>query len=310
MCLDPRVFAIGLDADDRFGVFGSMLDLTHQERVLGTPIAENAMTGVALGAALCGLRPIHVHLRNDFLLVAMDQIANYVAKWEDMFDQQVRVPLVIRSIIGRGWGCGAQHSQSLHGLFAQIPGLKVVMPATPYDAKGLFLAAVKDDSPVLFFEHRWLYKDTGSVPAEPYTLPLGKAQYLHRGNRATVVCASLATVHTRQACAQHELDVDLIDLRTIKPLDTELILESVARTGRLLVVDYDFPFGGLAAEICAVVAERAHDRLIAPPRRLTVPDRGMPSSGRLERAYYPTPDQIAARLRQLMDAPCGTAAPV
>ncbi len=300
MRLDPRVFAIGLDADDKFGVFGSMADLTHRERVLGTPISENAMTGVALGAALSGLRPIHVHLRNDFLLVAMDQIANYVAKWEDMFDRQVRVPLVIRSIIGRGWGCGAQHSQSLHGLFAQIPGLKVVMPSTPYDAKGLFLSSVKDDSPVLFLEHRWLYKDTGNVPEAMYTIPLGKGQRLHRGDGLTIVATSLAARHAWKACETEGLDVDLIDPRTIKPLDTELILESVARTGRLLVVDYDFPFGGFAAEVCALVVEKAFDCLAAPPQRMCFPDRGMPSSGVLERAYYPTPERIAAAARAML----------
>lgn len=300
MGLDPRVFAIGLDADDKFGVFGSMSGLSHPERVLGTPIAENAMTGIALGAALCGLRPIHVHLRNDFLLVAMDQIVNYVAKWEDMFDRQVRVPLVIRSIIGRGWGCGAQHSQSLHGLFAQVPGLKVVMPSTPYDVKGLFLAAVKDDSPVLFLEHRWLYKNTGDVPEAMYTLPLGKGNRLRAGSGATIVATSLAAIHALKACEEHELDVDLIDPRTVKPLDTELILESVARTGRLLVVDYDFPFGGFAAEVCSLVAEQALDVLRQPPQRLCFPDRGMPASGPLERAYYPTPDRIAAAVRTMV----------
>jgi len=300
MCLDQRVFAIGLDADDKFGVFGSMADLTHKDRVLGTPIAENAMTGVALGAALCGLRPIHVHLRNDFLLVAMDQIANYVAKWQDMFDHQVKVPLVIRSIIGRGWGCGAQHSQSLHGLFAQIPGLKVVMPSTPYDAKGLLLAAIADDSPVLFLEHRWLYKNTGSVPAQMYTLPIGKAALLRHGNALTVAATSLAAIHALKACEDHDLDVDVLDLRTVKPLDVEAITASVARTGRLLVIDYDFPFGGLAAEICAAVAERAFDSLRQPPQRLCFPDRGMPASGPLERAYYPTPDRIAGKIRSMI----------
>lgn len=297
---DRRVFAIGLDADDRFGVFGSMADLSHPERVLGTPISENAMTGVALGAALSGLRPIHVHLRNDFLLVAMDQIVNYVAKWEDMFDRQVRVPLVIRSIIGRGWGCGAQHSQALHGLFAQVPGLKVVMPSTPYDAKGLFLAAVADDSPVLFFEHRWLYKNTGDVPEELYTLPLGKCAHLHHGNGLTVVAASLAAVHARLACEARGLDVDLLDPRTIKPLDIDGIVASVRRTGRLLVVDYDFPFGGFAAEVCAQVAERAHDALVQPPQRVCFPDRGMPASGVLERAYYPNPDRLAAVMEGML----------
>lgn len=308
MQLDPRVFAIGLDADDRFGVFGSMLGLSHPERVLGTPISENAVTGVALGAALCGMRPIHVHLRNDFLLVAMDQLANYVAKWQDMFDHQVRVPLVVRSVIGRGWGCGAQHSQSLQGLFAQIPGLKVVMPSTPYDVKGLFLAAVRDDSPVLFFEHRWLYKNTGPVPADMYTVPLGTGRRLRSGGQLTVVATSLAAMHAWTACEQRDLDVDLIDPRTIKPLDTAMILESVARTGRLLVVDYDFPFGGFAAEVCALVAERAFDRLRQPPARLTFPDRGMPASGPLERAYYPTPERIGALMARLIAGEAPSAA--
>lgn len=305
---DPRVFAIGLDADDTFGVFGSMTDLAHPERVLGTPISENAMTGVALGAALSGLRPIHVHLRNDFLLVAMDQIVNYVAKWEDMFDRQVRVPLVIRSIIGRGWGCGAQHSQSLHGLFAQVPGLKVVMPSTPYDVKGLMLASVACDSPVLFLEHRWLYKNTGFVPEQIYTLPIGKARRLRAGNGLTVVAASLAAVHAQKACEANELDVDLIDPRTIKPLDIDTIVESVQRTGRLLVVDYDFPFGGFASEVCAQVTERAFAALKQPPARICFPDRGMPASGVLERAYYPTPERLAAAMQNLLDgAPIGDA---
>ncbi|GAB4149379.1 MAG: alpha-ketoacid dehydrogenase subunit beta [Planctomycetota bacterium] len=301
MRLDPRVFAIGLDADDEFGVFGTMLGLTHSERVIGTPISENAMTGVALGAALCGLRPIHVHLRNDFMLVAMDQIANYVAKWEDMFDRQVRVPLVIRSVIGRGWGCGAQHSQTLHGLFAHVPGLQVVMPATPRDAKGLLLSAVKDDSPVLFFEHRWLYKNTGPVPEEMYAIPIGRGKLVRRGNALTVVACSLALVHAMQAVDAEKLDVDLIDPRTVKPLDIELILDSVARTGRLLVVDYDFPFGGLASEIVAQCAEQAFDSLRVPPRRIAFPDRGMPASGVLERAYYPTPERLARAMRAMFE---------
>lgn len=301
MVLDPRVFAIGLDADDRFGVFGSMLDLSCPERVLGTPISENAMTGVALGAALSGMRPIHVHLRNDFLLVAMDQIVNYVAKWRDMFDNQVEVPLVIRSVAGRGWGCGAQHSQTLHGMFAQVPGLKVVTPATPYDAKGLMLAAVKDDSPVLFLEHRWLYKNTGDVPAEMYTLPLGRAAHLHHGEGLTIVAPSLAAIHALQACEDAGLDADLIDPRTIKPLDLDTIVASVERTGRLLVVDYDFPFAGFAAEVCAAVTERAFGSLTQAPRRLGFPDRGMPASGVLERRYYPTPERIAAAARALLD---------
>ncbi len=298
---DERVFAIGLDADDKFGVFGSMSNLSFPERVLGTPISENAMTGVALGAALSGMRPIHVHLRVDFMLTAMDQIVNYVAKWQDMFDHQVKVPLVIRAIVGRGWGCGAQHSQTLHGWFAHIPGLKVVTPATPYDAKGLLLSAVADDSPVLFLEHRWLYKNTGDVPEAIYTLPLGKANVLHRGERLTVVASSLAAIHALTAIEAHGLDVDLIDPRTIKPLDLDTIVASVQRTGRLCVVDYDFPFGGFGAEVCAAVTERAFASLQAPPTRIQFPDRGMPSSGVLERAYYQTPERLAAAFGALIE---------
>jgi acetoin:2,6-dichlorophenolindophenol oxidoreductase subunit beta len=300
MVHDPRVFAIGLDADDKFGVFGSMSNLSHPERVLGTPIAENAMTGVALGAALSGLRPIHVHLRVDFMLVAMDQIVNYVAKWQDMFDRQVKVPLVIRGIVGRGWGCGAQHSQTLHGWFAHIPGLKVVTPATPYDAKGLLLASIADDSPVVFLEHRWLYKNTGAVPQELYTLPLGKANVMHRGDSLTVVANSLAAVHALTAVEQHGLDVDVIDPRTIKPLDLETIAASVQRTGRLLVVDYDFPFGGFGSEVVAAVTERAFSSLKQAPQRIGFPDRGMPSSGILERAYYPNPERLAAAMTAMI----------
>lgn len=300
MGIDERVFCMGLDADDKFGVFGSMLDMDHPERILGTPISENAMTGVALGAAVTGMRPVHVHMRNDFLLVCMDQIVNYVAKWRAMFGGQVDVPLVIRSVVGRGWGCGAQHSQSLQGMFAQVPGLKVVMPSTPYDVKGLFLESVRLDEPVLFFEHRWLYKNQGPVPEEMYTIPLGKGRRVREGKGLTLVAPSLAAVHAETACREHDLDVDLIDPRTIKPLDTGLILESVRKTGRLLVVDYDFPFGGFAAEVCSLVTEQAFEYLRAAPQRIGFPEASMPASGPLERVYYPDAERIAAAAKAML----------
>ncbi|HHI79269.1 MAG TPA: alpha-ketoacid dehydrogenase subunit beta [Planctomycetes bacterium] len=300
MCLDPKVFAIGLDADDCYGVYGSMLNLSHPERVLGTPISENAMTGVALGAALTGMRPIHIHMRVDFLPVAMDQITNYVSKWKAMFGGKPKVPLVIRAVVGRGWGCGAQHSQTLHGMFAHLPGLSVVTPATPRDAKGLLLQAIALDEPVLFLEHRWLYKNEGAVPEEMYTIPLGKGQYLRRGDSLTIVAPSLAAIHSLQACEEHDLDVDLIDPRTIKPLDRELILDSVRRTGRLLVVDYDSPVCGFASEVLALVAEEAPEALLAGAQKMTFPDVPMPASGVLERRYYPDPDRIAAKAKAMI----------
>ncbi|MDB6112520.1 MAG: pyruvate/2-oxoglutarate dehydrogenase complex, dehydrogenase component beta subunit [Pedosphaera sp.] len=300
MIHDPRVFVIGLDADDKFGAFGTLLDMTHPERIIGTPISENAMTGVALGAAVSGMRPLYVHLRVDFMLLTMDQIVNYVAKWRYMTQGQVKVPIVIRAVIGRGWGCGAQHSQTLSSFFTHIPGLKVVMPSTPYDAKGLLLAAIKDDYPVISIEHRWLYKNTGGVPQELYTVPLGKGRILKSGNSLTVVATSAAVIDTLNGCEKHNLDVEVIDPRTLKPLDEGMILESVAKTGRLLVVDYDYPSCGFAAEVCAMVAEKGFASLKAPVQRYTFPESSMPASGILERAYYPNPDKIAARIKEML----------
>lgn len=300
MCLDPRVFAIGLDANDKFGVFGTMLNLTHPERVIGTPISENAVTNMALGAALSGLRPICIHLRVDFLMVAMDPIVNYIAKWRYMFQGQAKVPLVIRAVIGRGWGSGAQHSGAMQSMFAHIPGLKVVMPSTPYDVKGLFLAAVKDDYPVIFIEHRHLHKNTGHVPEEMYTIELGRGRVVREGRKLTVVATSIAVVDTLNACRQHDLDVEIIDPRTLKPLDEALILDSVRKTGRLLVVDYDFPMCGYASEICTLVAEKAFDSLRGPVHRLTFPECSMPACGVLEKAYYPNAEKIAARIKSIL----------
>ncbi len=303
MQLDERVFCLGLDADDRYAVYGTMKDLTHPERVMGTPISENACTGVALGLALSGMRPIHIHMRADFLPVAMDQICNYIAKWRDMFDDQCKVPLVIRAVIGRGWGCGAQHSQTLHGLFARLPGLKVVTPATPHDAKGLLLSAIRDDSPVLVLEHRWLFKNEGPVPEEIYFVPLGEGRRMREGRDLTIVANSLAAVHAMKACESEGIDADLIDPRCVKPLDLPLILGSVEKTGRLLVVDYDSPFGGFAAEILAQVAEAGPGILRAPARRLTFPDRSMPASGPLERRFYPDVQRIAEAAHRLCGDP-------
>jgi pyruvate dehydrogenase E1 component beta subunit len=278
-----------------------MLDMSCPERIIGTPISENAMTGVALGAALSGMRPIFIHLRVDFMMVAMDQIVNYVAKWRYMTQGQVKVPLVIRAVIGRGWGSAAQHSGTLYSMFAHIPGLKVVLPSTPYNVKGLFLAAVKEDYPVIFIEHRWLYKNTGHVPQEMYTLPLGRGEVLREGKRLTVVASSIAAIDTLNACEKDNLDVEVIDPRTVKPLDETLILESIKKTGRLLVVDYDFPVCGFASEVCALAAEKGFGYLRAPVARITFPECSMPASAILEKAFYPSSEKIGARIRQILE---------
>jgi len=301
MTLDPNVFAIGLDADDKFGVFGTMLDMSHPDRIIGTPISENAMTGVALGAALCGMRPIFIQLRVDFMMLTMDQIVNYIAKWRYMTQGRVKVPLVIRAVIGRGWGSGAQHSGTLQGVFSHIPGLKVVMPSTPFNVKGLFLASLQDDYPVIFIEHRWLYKNTGHVPEAMYSLPLGKGAIVRPGRGLTVVAASIACVDVANVCEQYGYDAEIIDPQTLKPLDEPLILDSVRKTGRLLVVDYDYPACGFASEVCTLVAEKAWSSLRGPVSRLTFPECPMPASGVLEKTFYPTA-RIAQRIEELLGA--------
>jgi acetoin:2,6-dichlorophenolindophenol oxidoreductase subunit beta len=301
MVLDPNVFAIGLDSDDKFGVFGSMLNMTHPERILGAPIAENATTGMAVGAALSGMRPINIHLRVDFLMLAMDQIVNYMSKWRYKTQGRVKLPIVVRAIIGRGWGSGSQHSGTMQGLFTHLPGLKVVMPSTPFNAKGLLLSAIQDDYPVIFIEHRWLYRNSGHVPQEMYRIPLGNGNLVRTGSKATVVATSIAAVDVANVCEAEGLDVDVIDPQTLKPLDETMILESVRKTGRLLVVDYDFPMNGFAAEVCALAAEKAFGSLKAPVARLMFPECPMPASGVLEKVYYPTA-QIGASIRNLLNA--------
>lgn len=297
---DPNVFVIGLDSNDKFKVFGSMQNVTDMDRVIGTPISENAMTGVALGAALSGMRPIYVHLRTDFMLLAMDQIVNYIAKWRYMFQGRVKVPIVIRAVIGRGWGSGAQHSDTLQALFTHIPGLKVIMPSNPYDAKGLLLAAIEDDYPVIMIEHRWLYSNTCHVPREYYTIPIGQGKIVREGKKLTVVATSIAVVDALIACEESDLDVEIIDPRSLKPLDEEIILKSIKKTGRLLAVDYDSPSCGFASEICALAAEKGFKYLKAPVAKITFPEGHMPASPVLEKEYYPNPGKISDKIKEII----------
>ena len=307
MDLDQRVFLLGEGVDDPGAVFGSTLGLVERygpARVLDTPLAENGFTGVAVGAALTGMRPVVVHMRNDFLLLSMDQIANHAAKWRYMFGGRQHVPLTIRAIIGRGWGSGAQHSQSLQGLFLHVPGLKLVMPSDPFDAKGLLLAGIADPDPVMFIEHRWLYDLTGPVPEEMYTVPLGRGRVVRPGREVTVVAVSLMVSEALRAAeelAGEGIEVEIIDPRSLKPLDTGLILESIGRTGRLVVADTGWQTGGVAAEIAARVADEGFGLLKAPIRRVALPDAPTPASPVLEEAYYPGAKEIVRAVRSLME---------
>jgi pyruvate dehydrogenase E1 component beta subunit len=313
LCLadDPRVYAMGLGVPDPKGIFGTTLGLVEKygpTRVFDMPTSENGMTGVAIGSALVGMRPIMTHQRIDFALLAVEQIVNQAAKWHSMFGGQMRVPLVVRMIVGRGWGQGPQHSQSLQAWFAHVPGLKVVMPATPEDAKGLLIASVEDDNPVIFIEHRWLYNVAGAVPAGRYRVPLGRARRVRRGTEVTLVGVSYMTLEALRAAdllASDGIQADVIDLRTLRPLDMEPVLESVRRTGRLVVADTGWKAVGVGAEVVARVAEEALGDLKSPPERLGLADCPAPTSWALANSYYPRAADIADTAKRMLGRPVG-----
>ena len=303
---DQRVIIIGEGVPDPKGIFGTTLALREtfgSERVWDMPVSENALTGICIGAAISGMRPILTHQRADFALLSLDQIMNNAAKWHYMFGGQVSVPLVIRMVVGHGWGQGTQHSQHLQALFAHIPGLKVVMPASPYDAKGLLLSAIHDNNPVIFLEHRWIHGMKGEVPADMYRIPIGKARRWHAGDDITIVSSGYMTVEALRVSKLLEevgVGVDLIDLRTIKPWDKTAVLASVEKTGRLLVVDSASPTAGMASEIVSVVAQAAYGLLKAAPSSITFPDVPAPSAPALTKTYYPTYQQIGERVLSML----------
>lgn len=307
LSIDDSVFVMGQGVDDPSGTFGATRDLHREfaaDRIFDTPLAETALTGVAAGAAMAGMRPVYFHNRPDFLYLALDQIANHAAKWSYMFAGQVCVPLVIWACIGRGWGSAAQHSQALQGLFMHIPGLKLVMPSTCYDAKGLMLAAIMDNNPVVIIDHRMNFRQKGMVPEEMYTIPLGEGVVRRQGTDATVVAVSHLGTETLMAAGElskeYGIEVEVIDPRTLMPLDEKLILSSVAKTGRFMAADTGWRTGGVAAELCAMVAEKGFSSLRAPVSRITAPDLPTPSGYTLERAYYLDKDNIKDAILKLV----------
>jgi len=295
---DDSVFAMGVGVDDPKGIFGTMLEAHRRfgkQRVFDTPLSENALTGVAIGASLCGMRPVMVHARNDFMLLTMDQLINNAAKWRYGSGGSSYVPITIRTIIGRGWGQGAQHSQSLQAVFAHFPGLKVVMPATPYDAKGLLIASIRDKSPVIFIEHRRLYDHIEPVPEEYYEVPLGKAIVRRPGTDITIVATSLMVSESLKAAdilESHNISAEVVDLRTVSPMDDEFIFDSVRRTHRLIVADTAWRSYGIGSEIIARVAGKAFNHLEAPAQVVASPDVPSPVCSTLERLFYPGVDEI------------------
>lgn len=303
---DVRVFLIGQGVTSPWYVGTTtvgLIDRFGPRRIIDTPVSENGVTGVATGAALAGMRPVLVHPRLDFMYYAMDQIANHAANWHYMFGGQMSVPLTVWGIINRGGEQAAQHSQALQTVFTHIPGLKVVMPSTPYDAKGLLVASVKDDNPVVYIDDRWLYNDVGEVPEELYSVPIGKGVVRREGKEATVVATSYMVLEASKAAAileKENIDVEVIDLRSLKPLDESLLFESVKKTGRLVIADGGWKTCGVAAEIAALVAEKAFHHLKAPIKRVSLPDTPAPASSALEKVYYPDADRLVSAVKGLL----------
>src|SRR5262245_32944724 len=297
---DPNIYMTGIAVDYPSGIFGSTVEATKRfgpKRVFDSPAMENALTGIAIGAAAVGKRPIVVHPRNDFMFLAFDMMINLAAKWKYMYGGAAgSVPIVVRGVIGKGWGQGASHSQSLQSVLAHFPGLTVVMPALPRDAKGLMLSALKHPSPVVMLEHRSLYDTTGEVPEDPVETPIGKAAVVREGKDLTIVATSFMTyeaLHAAVELAKEGIDAEIVDLRSIRPLDEETVLNSVKKTGRLIVADTSWELCGVVSEVAALVAEKGFHHLKAPVRRIALANCPAPVSQPLEKAFYPTASTIA-----------------
>jgi len=302
---DERVFLMGEDIGKYGGIFqvtAGLLDKFGPERVIDTPISEAGFVGAAVGAAMTGMRPVVEVMFIDFTTVCMDMIVNQMAKIHYMFGGRGKVPMVLRTNIGAGRGAAAQHSQSFHAFFVHIPGLLVVAPSNPYDAKGLLNTAIADDNPVIFVEHKKLYATKGWVPEDYYTIPFGKAEIRRTGTDITVVATHEMVnraLRAAEECAKQGIEIEVIDPRTLRPLDQETILESVKKTGRLIVADEGPVTCGIHAEIAALAAEKAIGYLQAPILRVGSPDTPVPFSPPLEKIYIPDEEDIIAAVETM-----------
>lgn len=303
---DERVVLIGQGVTSPWYVGTTTVGLIEkftEKRVIDTPVSENSITGIAAGAALGGMRPILVHPRMDFMYYAMDQIANHVANWYFMLGSKMSIPLVIWGIINRGGEQAAQHSQALQAMFTHIPGLKVLVPSNPYDAKGMLVSAVMDENPVVYIDDRWLYDRKGELPEDIYSVPIGKGVILKEGMDVTLVAISYMVVEALKVADKlldEGIDIEVIDPRSLKPFDAELIFESVRKTGKLVIADGAWKTCGMAAEIGSLVSENVFDFLKAPIKRVTLPDVPAPASRALEKIYYPKEREIIQSIKELM----------
>ncbi len=303
---DERVFVVGQGLWSPWYAGSSLEDLDKEfgkARIVDSPVAENATTGLAVGAALVGMRPIVFHPRMDFMLLATDPLVNQAANWSYLFAGQQSVPMVARAVINRGGEQGVQHSQAMHALFLHVPGIKVVMPATAADAKGLLIAAVEDPNPVLYIDDRWLYEQTGEVPEEMFATPIGKAAVRREGSDVTLIgisyMASQAMLAAEELAAEG-VEAEVVDLRSLKPWDRETVLASVLKTGRAVVADSGWRTGGASAEIAATIAADAFGKMLAPVERVALPDAPAPTSRSEEAAYYPRAAEIVRAAKKAL----------
>ncbi len=316
MSRDQNVIVMGEDVAGGAGspgeqdAWGGVLGVTrglyhkHPGRVIDTPISESGYVGAAVGAACCGMRPVAELMFVDFLGVCFDQIFNQAAKFRYMFGGKAETPVVIRAMYGAGFRAAAQHSQCLYNVFTHIPGLKVVVPSNPYDAKGLLIQSIRDNDPVIFLEHKALYTMEGEVPEESYTVPFGEAAVVREGHDVTIVALGRMVQKAQEAAAELQkagIHCEIIDPRTTSPLDTDTILESVEKTGRLIVVDESHPRCSMASDIAGLAAERAFASLKAPIRQITGPHAPVPFSDALEELYIPSAAKIVAAAKSLKE---------
>ena len=308
MELSRDVFVLGQLVDSKPGVFGTttgLIDRFGPERVQDFPVAESLMTSAAMGAALTGMRPVVVHHRFDFMLYSFDAIVNWLALWRFKSNGQSHLPVTIRAVIGKGWGQGPQHSKSLHAWFAHLPGLKVALPATAHDAKGLLLESIFGEDPAIILENRSLFSMVDEVPEAPYRVPFGHAAIRRVGDAVTVVALGIMVPMALRVAAQLAevgINVEVIDLRTVAPLDRNTVLKSVAKTKRLVVADPGWQSVGVAAEIMAFVCEKLGRDLAANPARVCLPDSHTPMSMTLEETYYPSDADLISAIRTTLPA--------
>lgn len=305
MAKDNNVILFGLGVDDPKAIFGSTKDLQKkysEKRVFDVPTSENAMTGVGIGAAINGKRPIMVHQRLDFFLLAMDQVVNAAAKWFFMFGNQQSVPITIRLIMGRGWGQGPTHSQNLQAWFAHIPGLKVVMPATAADAKGLLISSIQDNNPVIFMEHRWLHNVKGEVSKAYTPIPLGKANILKEGKDITIVAMSymvIEAIHAAEFLESYNVSCEIVDLRTVAPIDYETVFKSITKTKKVIVLDTGTLDGSISGEIVSKVVDKMWDILDCKPERLAMPNFPESTGFSLTKDYHISSLDIVEKIAKM-----------